>query len=226
LHLGADRASARRRRWVTSPREEAHVATGSVQPWEPSDELGRERATLIRAVLAQRDSLEPHLWTPFPQNATCYRFGERGVPLPIGALFALWDRWPPSRGECPRCGGRGYAYAFGGFLNIGGLSGVCLDCERRVQRPRAGIKGLMDEAGAVLADTPYFISGAVLGGTVEGPRRPLVELLRSLDVADLPKADWVNGRDRPAISWTIDGIGSCKIDGGLAFVGNDEAGER
>jgi len=159
---------------VSSPREEAHVTTESVQPWEPRDELGRERAMLIRAMLAQRDSLEPHLWTPFPQNATCYRFGERGVPLPIGALFELWDRWHPSRGECPRCGGRGHAYAFGGFLNIGGLSGVCLDCERRLQRPRGGIKRLMDEAGAVLAATPFFISGAVLGGTVEGPRRLLV----------------------------------------------------
>jgi len=47
-------------------------------------------------------------------------------------------------------------------------------------------------------------------------------VLGSLGVADLPNQDWVSGRDRPAISWTIDGIGSFRIDGGLAFIGNSE----
>lgn len=67
---------------------------------------------LIRNLIACRDHLDP--WLPFPQINCTFSFGPEGLPLPLGALYYLWQRWPAARGPCPKCGGEGYSYSFGG----------------------------------------------------------------------------------------------------------------
>jgi hypothetical protein len=88
----------------------------------------RELAAVARAVVTRRVELDP--WLEFPQNDSCFLFGERKSSVPIGALYLLWDSGPPWRKPCHRCGGDLRAHACGGLLNRMWLNAVCVDCER------------------------------------------------------------------------------------------------
>jgi len=70
-----------------------------MDPWEAKEPWAPQRASLVRNVLAFRDQLDP--WLPFPQNDCCFGFGEDSLPLPLGALFILWERWPAITGPSP-----------------------------------------------------------------------------------------------------------------------------
>jgi hypothetical protein len=68
--------------------------------------------TARRLALGKR--LDP--WLAFPQTMCCYSFGEKRVPLPIGALRILWKKYPDFKTTCPECGALCYGVAFGGLL--------------------------------------------------------------------------------------------------------------
>ena len=67
-----------------------------MERFEPTSETiaNTELAQVIRAANRHRgELLKLDPWIPFPQNGCCFRFGDEKTPLPIGALFRLWDHW-------------------------------------------------------------------------------------------------------------------------------------
>ena len=172
-----------------------------MNPWEASEHRAPERATLVRNVLAFRDQLDP--WLPFPQNACCFSFGEDSRPLPLGALFILWERWPAITGPCPVCGGQGYGVGFLGFLATGRIYGVCIDCEASLIRCVGGFCSLADEIRPILKGGPYYLNRGVMWGTFEGLRAPLVAALQSLGARDLPDEAWAREREGGGAGLTI-----------------------
>ena len=173
-------------------------------PWTVGNAQAPELAALIRSVSKFKNEL-PQLdhWLPFPQNACCYSFGKDRRPLPIGALFLLWEKWPASTGTCPTCNGAVYGYAFGGFLSLGGVCACCAGCEKGLHRSVGGLLTIGKQIEPILKTTSYFLKGALFGGSFEGPRAPLVKALRQLGATDLPKEGWEEGCDPCAVSLTV-----------------------
>ena len=175
--------------------------------WRKNDKWkygNHEKAAIIRAILNLGDlSGKFDLWLPFPQNSCCFLFGKDKLPIPIGALIYLWENCPMFTGQCPYCGGRAYGYAFGGLLNIGGISGCCIDCGESVNNPVGGLGKLNLDMKPILKETPYYINGLVYGGTYEGKRKPLFTALKKLGIKDLPGEKWVLQREPSATSMTI-----------------------
>ena len=157
--------------------------------WEVHDSKLERLAAVIRNVVKLKDELlNLNPWLSFPQSRCCYSFGERNQPLPVGALFILWEEWPACTGSCPACGGSSvFGYAFGGLLNIGGVSACCVACERKLYRHIGGLGTVTEQIYPILRQTPYFIKTGLFGGAFEGPRAPLIQALRQLGAADLPK---------------------------------------
>lgn len=160
---------------------------------------------VIQATLAYKHrllTLDP--WLPFPQNACCHAFGPERKPLPIGALFLLWERWPACTGDCPECGAKVYGVGFGGLLSIGGVVAVCIGCSREMYRHIGGLMVVAEEFRPWLAGTPYALSSSVFGGCVGGDRRALVDALRDLGASNLPDKAWLAQSPPPAASVSID----------------------
>jgi len=172
-----------------------------MNPWGDNEHRAPEKASLVRNVLAFRDQLDP--WLPFPQNACCFSFGADGLPLPVGALLVLWERWPAITGPCPVCGGQGYGVGFLGFLSTGWIPGVCIECERSLTRNVGGLGWLDDEIKPILKGSPYYLNRGVMWGTFEGLRAPLVAALQSLRAGDLPDEAWAREREGGGASLTI-----------------------
>ena len=172
-----------------------------VHPLEASEHRTPERASLVRNVLAFRDQLDP--WLPFPQNACCFGFGEDSLPLPLGALLLLWERWPRITGPCPVCGGQWYGVGFLGFLVLGWIPGVCIECERSLKRNVSGAGWLANEIRPILKGSPYYLNRGVMWGTIEGLRAPLVAALQSLGARDLPDEAWAREREGGGAGMTI-----------------------
>lgn len=137
---------------------------------------------LLRGAVQNMEPLRRlHPWVPFPQNMTCYSFGPEKLPLPIGAMFELWERSAEFRAPCPRCKtGTVYGYAFGGLFSLGGVLQYCIDCGEPAMNNYGGFCRVKDLATELLAGTPYFVSRSAFGAAFPGERRPLVDALRSL----------------------------------------------
>ena len=182
-----------------------HVHGGTpLNPLEVRDETDPELALVIRATRQYREQLLARdAWLPFPQNSCCYAFGPGKRPLPVGALFILWDHWPACTGECPRCGGEVYGYGFGGLLSIGGVVALCVDCNRRVSRPIGGLTRVGKDVSAWLEGTPYDVSAFRFGGCFAGDRRALVDALRRLGARDLPDGAWLIGSSPAGASFHL-----------------------
>lgn len=155
----------------------------TVTPWQVSDELEPVRGPVTRALLEHRDrlmSIDP--WLAFPQTACSFSFGADGRPMPIGALFILWDNCSEAVGACPECGHDGYGYAFGGGLAVGGVIGSCSGCNGQLWRPLGGLATIGRLLSPYLEGTPYYFKTGSLGGVVSTDGRELLAQLRLLGV--------------------------------------------
>ena len=171
-----------------------------VRPWEVSGQ-NSEKAQLVRLCLKREADLRRlNGWIEFPQSSCTYVFGKEQRPLPIEALFRLWRRCEEATGRCPACGRRIYATGFGGLLAIGGMCGVCVECDSMVVRPVGGLARVRDVVAPYLAGSPFAITGMIFGAAHPGRRLPLVEALRSLGETDLPSPGWCAGMEKPAVS--------------------------
>ncbi len=136
----------------------------------------RELAAVMRAVLARRADLDP--WLEFPQNSSCFVFGQRKSPFPIGALYLLWDSGPPWREPCHRCSGDLRAYACGGLLTFKCLCAVCVDCERSFTEIHDGSLGSAAAWLRPLVGTEFFMSSGCFGGTYGSKGELLLKALK------------------------------------------------
>ena len=162
-------------------------------------------AAIIRSTLTfRKELLQLDPWIPFPQNSCCFDFGPHRRPLPIGALFILWDEWPACTGTCEHCQGLAVGCGFGGLFHIGGVSGCCSVCGAGWSRHMDGLPAIGFAVAPYLKPTPYFVSQWWFGGTVGGPRAPLFNALTRLGATDLPDPHWVKGSDTPAVRLTVD----------------------
>ena len=191
-----------------------HVLPGKCSIYEePAPQL----AQVLRATLA-------HMWPlldgspllPFPQNAMSVSFKTRrpgrsingivveeeavieNLPLPVGAAFALWERWPAFRGWCLNCGGATFGYGAVGGLGVGAVLLCCVRCGARVSRRMGGLSELVPSLKGALVGSRFATHTACFGGCIPGPRRPLVDALRQLGATDLPDEAWLGGDDPPA----------------------------
>jgi hypothetical protein len=135
-----------------------------------------ELAAIVRAVIARRAELDP--WLEFPQNSSCFVFGDRKSPVPIGALFVLWDSGPPWRKPCHRCGGDLRAYACGGLLTFKCLCAVCVDCELCFTEIHDGSLGSAAAWLRPLKGTEFFMSSGCFGGTYGSKGELLLKALK------------------------------------------------
>jgi hypothetical protein len=143
-----------------------------------TEALSPELAAVVRAVIARRAELDP--WLEFPQNSSCFLFGERKSPIPIGALYLLWDSGPPWRKPCHRCGGDLRAYACGGLLNRMWLNAVCVDCERCFTELHDGSLGSAADWLQPLKGTEFYMSSGCFGGTYGSGGERLLKALELL----------------------------------------------
>jgi hypothetical protein len=160
-------------------------------------------ASIIRSTRAfRKELLQLDPWIPFPQNSCCFEFGPHHRPLPIGALFILWDEWPACTGTCRHCQGFAVGCGFGGLFHIGGVSGCCSVCGAGWSRHMDGLVAIGHAVEPYLKSTPYYVSQWWFGTTAGGPRAPLFNALTRLGATDLPDANWVKGSEAPAVSLT------------------------
>lgn len=139
---------------------------------DPFFPLEREKyrpitADVLKRLLAAKEAKRiKDLWLPFPQRMCCFSFGpNRDMPLPIGALFLLWDAGSPFAQDCPDCGGQAYMVSFGGLLANGGGYLVCTDCGNEYFQWLGGfpkISEILKESP--LADSEFRFTGMKFGG--------------------------------------------------------------
>lgn len=134
-----------------------------------------ELAEVVRAVIARRADLDP--WLEFPQNSSCFLFGERKSPVPIGALFLLWALGSPWLVPCRRCSGDLRGYACGGLLNRMWLNAVCVDCERCFTEIHDGSLGSAAAWLQPLKGTEFYMSSGCFGGRCDGTGELLLKVL-------------------------------------------------
>jgi hypothetical protein len=151
---------------------------------------------------AQLLQLDP--WLAFPQANCAFRFGIENRPLPVGALFLLWDNLPDATGRCSHCCGEVYGWGFGGLLSVGGAVGCCVRCASRLTNRFGGLGIVAERLNGVLRDTEFHITTGLFGGSVDGPRQPLCYALRRLGATDLPSKEWAAGEDRSEVSLSVD----------------------
>jgi len=178
-----------------------------------------EMASVIRNVLKfKQELLDLDPWLPFPQNSCCYSFGEGGRPLPLGALFILWEKWPEFTGSCSVCGGAAFGYGFGGLFSIGGVNGRCSVCGSLFGGSIGGLSQIGNIIRPMLKKTPYYLKGSMFGGSYPGSRDPLVNALRQLGAADLPGDEWTGDNEPSSVSFTVD-LGKMEVAGKASFNG-------
>ncbi len=164
-----------------------------------------EIASIIRNLMKfKKELLELDPWLPFPQRSCSYSFGEEGRPMPIGALFILWEKWPEFTGQCLDCGGDAFGYKVGGYYDISGVMGCCSVCGigfngRNPEKDMMALLAQIRQIEPILEKTPYFVKGMKFGGSrgghFGGPGAPLVAALRQLGATDLPGDEWVHEMD-------------------------------
>lgn len=102
-------------------------------------------AGLVKAVIQNQNQLDP--WLEFPQSSCCFKFGEAKRPLPIGALYLLWERDKRWSKPCRYCQGDARGLSCGGFLSTGWFEFICLDCSAffvELWRSRYGARPLKE----------------------------------------------------------------------------------
>jgi hypothetical protein len=142
------------------------MPTYTIEPsTRPSDPFVAE---VLRRLLARApDRLDP--WLPFPQNACSYRFGRAPrpeQPLPIGALWRLWDSGFPFRAPCPACDATLHMFAMGGLLTIGGGLLVCPGCSGGYFCSIGNVTTVGALVSERLQGTEFRPAGFVFGGAV------------------------------------------------------------
>lgn len=133
-------------------------------------------ARLVKVLIQRRGELNP--WLPFPQSTCPFGFGDDSRPLPIGALFILWERDPRWRGPCTRCGGDLRGLLTGGLLSFSWFEKICLDCEHSFSIVEQGSIGdAADRFRTKLQDTEFHIGHGWFGGAVKSDGSELQRLL-------------------------------------------------
>jgi hypothetical protein len=94
-----------------------------------------------------------------PNDGAVFTFGEQRRPLPVGALFHLWDVCAYTVGECPECSGPALADGFGRAGATGSIEGVCTRCGQRVWRTLDAWTPVGVVIAPYLERTPYWVSG-------------------------------------------------------------------
>jgi hypothetical protein len=164
------------------PDEVEQQVAEQLRVWKADEIPGNPRLEILRGVSEHREPLRRlHPWVPFPQNGTCFAFGQRKLPLPVGALFVLWEQSPEFVSPCPHCQtGTALGYCFGGLFAIGGINQDCLDCGKESTNRYGGFVRLQQLVEPLLADTPFYVSGKRFGAAYSGERTPIVNALRGL----------------------------------------------
>ena len=166
-------------------------------PWKAQGGRRPELVKLLRGIGAVRQELlarDP--WVPVPQRSCTFSFGEAGRPRRVGALLHLGGGGAAWWGRGPGWGGMGVGYTFGGFLAIGGIQGICLDCAADLKQRTAGGPWQLRQVEPVLEGTPFGVHRFHFGAAVPAGVRPLFEALAALGVEDLPPEGWVAAADR------------------------------
>jgi hypothetical protein len=140
-----------------------------------------ELARLVKEVIQHQGELDP--WLEFPQSGCCFTFGEAKVPLPIGALYLLWETDKRWRKVCPNCNGDARGLTCGGFLSNGWFEFICIDCSAFFVENPGGLGSAWGLLGA-LKDSEFRVSGGSFGGAYGSNGAPL---LRKLDLSYTPK---------------------------------------
>jgi len=174
----------------------------SKNTWEKREE-NRETAMIIRSMIKhKKELLKMDEWLPFPTNSCCYSFGENQKPIPIGALYILWTKSKEMRGTCPLCNSSIYGYAFGGLLVIGGIMGVCINCDMRFFKSIGNLSTVAETIDKHLSNTQFKIKTMSFGGCIEGPRKPLLHALIKIGEKELPSKDTINEYEPPGCFFT------------------------
>jgi hypothetical protein len=143
---------------------------------EVSSKPQPELAKLVRALIEKRDQLDP--WLEFPQSSCCFAFGDEDKPLPIGALFILWDKDPRWRSPCPKCRGDMRGLSCGGHLSASWFSTVCIDCDNAFGFSAGrGIGDAGELLTRTLTGTPFYVSKGRFGGAFRSDGQKLLEKL-------------------------------------------------
>jgi len=139
-----------------------NVIPEPLRPLEPR-ERQPETAEVLRRLLATDRWVDP--WLPFPQTSCRFLFGQ-DKPLPVGALFLLWNAGLPWAQTCPQCGGTAYAVDFGAALMaIGWIVLVCTDCERELWQPAGHLMDISRLLDKTLARTRFRPTSMFYGGS-------------------------------------------------------------
>ncbi len=194
--LKAEQEAAVGRRLVARRYRQPYLWGSASEPDVPLAQMMRGALLNLPALLAT----DP--WLPIPGNSCSFGFGPEGRPFPVGAAALLWAP-EHSRGVCGRCRGRVVVTGGGGLFSVGGLSGVCVDCQRPCSCPVGGLFAVKRVFDAAVEGTPFRITNARFGGCIAARRRPLWEALRALGVRPLPSEAWVAGQEPPAVSFVF-----------------------
>jgi hypothetical protein len=136
--------------------------------WKP------ELAVVVRAVIDNRGELNH--WQEFPQYTCCFTFGKSNSPLPIGALYLLWDRDERWRRPCPYCKGDARGLSCGSFLSIGWFEFLCIDCSASFREDPGGL-GSARKLLTSLRDCEFQVSGMKFGGAYGSDGSALLKTL-------------------------------------------------
>lgn len=132
-------------------------------------------AAVVRAVVARRGELDP--WLEFPQGTCVFVFGPKKRPMPIGALYHLWDAGPPWRKPCLRYGGDLRGLACGGLLTFSWMSQVCLDCEESFYETSGNSIAAALSWLRPLDNTEFHTTGGSFGGAHESGGQKLLRVI-------------------------------------------------
>lgn len=123
--------------------------------------LKPDLAALVKAVIQHQGQLDP--WLEFPQSTCCFKFGAAKRPLPIGALYLLWQRDERWRKLCPYCSGDARGLCCGGFLSTGWFEFICVDCSGFFVEHPGGL-GTARDLLKTLDDSEFRVTGMIFGG--------------------------------------------------------------
>jgi hypothetical protein len=132
-------------------------------------------AGLVRAIIERREELDP--WLEFPQTSCSHWFGPQHRPLPIGALYLLWERDECWRKPCPECNGELRGISCAGSIDMLQYEFICLGCERLFteRQPPSFLLGC--ESLRALEATPFACTGGLLDGAHGSEGRDLLDRL-------------------------------------------------
>ncbi|MDP8257204.1 MAG: hypothetical protein P9M14_15775 [Candidatus Alcyoniella australis] len=133
--------------------------------WSNEGRFSPEQAQILRACRChQADLLQLDPWMPYPQRSCSFAFGEQARPLPIGALFLLWEQCPVFTTSCQHCGGSAWGVYFGGLLSVGGVVAYCSSCGLKHFNSLGGFSFMANLVRPYLESTLFKIARMSYGG--------------------------------------------------------------